>query len=258
MPRPGSGDGQGVFDQLADIAVDLFEEEAVGLNLRQVEQVADQVEQSVGGDIGLMGQFAVVEIEMGQGQQFQITDHRIERRAHLMAHIGEEGAFGQIGLFGPERHRPHQVGPQADAGEPAIPGDDEAGSQRQLMFGGGQQADLLDRSFPIDGQRCFLHEDGDRLPLIDFAVEALQIAGQKRRPVDQAEAAGGLGDDDGRQLRLDPEQFGDGAAFGFRRQQRHRAQQMADHPDFPQPGRPRPEISLRHPSPPSPPPPLFP
>jgi hypothetical protein len=103
-PSPGASDGGGhIGDQ--DGQVELFDVdlELAGLDLRQVEDLVDQVQQMRSGpgnapqrldEVVLAGIGGVLD------QHFGNADDGVQRRAQLMAHVGEELALGQIGFFG--------------------------------------------------------------------------------------------------------------------------------------------------------------
>ena len=72
-----------------------------GFDAGNVENIANQLKQAngriMGGLQGLGVAAAAAAIFQGQ---FQQTDHRIHWGTYLMAHGGQEGAFGLAGLFG--------------------------------------------------------------------------------------------------------------------------------------------------------------
>src|SRR5205823_13543979 len=66
-------------------------------DLRQIEDVVDQPEQEAAGALDLLQVADAVLVALGFGvllEKLAVADDRIERRAQLVAHVGEEGRFG--------------------------------------------------------------------------------------------------------------------------------------------------------------------
>ncbi|EEF25978.1 conserved hypothetical protein, partial [Ricinus communis] len=80
---------------------------AAGLDLRQFEDVINQRQQMLAGAVD-DGQVALLlrQHVLGVGHQAREADDGIERRAQLVAHVGQEGALGTVGrLRLAHRHR---------------------------------------------------------------------------------------------------------------------------------------------------------
>ena len=94
--RERHNDRANLLDQR--LQIDLFEIEVhlARLDLRQVENVVDQIEQMPSGiaDLGKIGQELIEALILGHLlQHLAVPDHGIERRTQFVAHIGEEGRF---------------------------------------------------------------------------------------------------------------------------------------------------------------------
>ena len=78
--------------------------DAAGFDLRHVEDVVDDVEQIVAAFADVAGIFAVFfgaeRSEHGGFHDFGKADDGVERRAQLVAHVGEEFRFGLVGFLG--------------------------------------------------------------------------------------------------------------------------------------------------------------
>src|ERR1700722_113076 len=78
--------------------------DAAGLDLRHIEDVVDDLEQILAAFADITGIFAVFfraqRPEHGGFHDLGETDDGVERRAQLVAHIGEEFRFGLVGLLG--------------------------------------------------------------------------------------------------------------------------------------------------------------
>ena len=73
------------------------------LDLRQVEDVVDQSQQVPAGAFDLLQVFDRRLVVLVGGvllQNFAVADDRVERRAQLVRHVGEEARFGLVGDFG--------------------------------------------------------------------------------------------------------------------------------------------------------------
>jgi len=76
------------------------EVEVAGLDLGEVEDVVEQAEQAACGAFALDGVVALAGVQRRLLQQAQHAEHRIHRRANLVAHIGQEARLGLRGAFG--------------------------------------------------------------------------------------------------------------------------------------------------------------
>ena len=86
--RPTSSTRPGTFE------VGLFELELAGLDLREVQDVVDDHEQALGGDLHPGGQFVLVGVEVGVEQQVRQPDDAVHRGADLVAHGRDEFRLG--------------------------------------------------------------------------------------------------------------------------------------------------------------------
>ncbi len=87
-----------VLDGRAQVEVVHVELELAGLDLREVQDVVDHPEQRLAGARGGLGLLALVVAELGLQQQLEHPDHAVERRADLVAHVGQELGLGARGL----------------------------------------------------------------------------------------------------------------------------------------------------------------
>ena len=72
-----------------------------GLDLRQVEHVVDQVEQVRAALRDRVERFALRRAQRAIAlQQLRVANHAVERRAQLVAHVGQELALGARRGFG--------------------------------------------------------------------------------------------------------------------------------------------------------------
>ena len=70
------------------------------LDLGQIQHVVDQPQQMLAGNMNLFqirDQFNVAIVHGLLGQQLAVTNDRVQRRAQLVAHIGQKHALGVIG-----------------------------------------------------------------------------------------------------------------------------------------------------------------
>ena len=89
---------------LDEVDLALFQGELVGFRLGEVENVVDDREQMIAaaGDVLDIGGIALIaqRPERLLVHDVREADDRVERRAQLVAHIGEEFALGMVGLVG--------------------------------------------------------------------------------------------------------------------------------------------------------------
>ncbi|VVN48898.1 hypothetical protein PS681_06148 [Pseudomonas fluorescens] len=96
--RGGGEDGQGVLQQIAQIERNVVEHQFAGLDFREVEDLVDDPQQAVGG---FFDGAQIVELARGQFaflQQMGEAENAVERRADLVAHVGEKFGFDPAGL----------------------------------------------------------------------------------------------------------------------------------------------------------------
>ncbi len=86
----GGGDDQGF----------LFQRQAVGFDLGQIEDIVDDAEQMLAGHDDAIQLFLLPHLPDFLLQQMGIADDGVHWRTDFMAHVGEEGAFGLVGDFG--------------------------------------------------------------------------------------------------------------------------------------------------------------
>ena len=72
-----------------------------GLDLRQVEDVVDDRQQVRGGRLDLVQALGLLRRRAGALQQVREAEDGVQRRADLVAHVGQEGALGLVGGLGP-------------------------------------------------------------------------------------------------------------------------------------------------------------
>ena len=87
-------------DQFARFQWDAFDVELAGFDARMVEHVVEHAEQRAGGVVQHREIAALLGAQAGAQQQLRHAEHTVQRRAHLMAHVGEELALSLAGGFG--------------------------------------------------------------------------------------------------------------------------------------------------------------
>ena len=90
LRRPVRKEGRRLLHGVAQVEADGGELEFARLHLGKVQDVVDEAQEGVsrGADLGHEG--ALLGIERGVGHQLREAQHRVERRAHLVRHGGEE------------------------------------------------------------------------------------------------------------------------------------------------------------------------
>ena len=84
-----------VFDDRPQIEVDGFDVHAAGLDLGEVEDVADDRQQRPGGAVDDLRVLALLEAEWGVLQKPDHPDHAVHGRADLVTHGREELTLGE-------------------------------------------------------------------------------------------------------------------------------------------------------------------
>lgn len=79
---------------------DRLELQATSLDLREVENVVDQVHQRVGGMEDDRDVSVLLLGKLGAFEQFRHADHAVHWRADLVAHVRKKLALGNVGLLG--------------------------------------------------------------------------------------------------------------------------------------------------------------
>ncbi|MCW0438435.1 hypothetical protein NB723_003399 [Xanthomonas sacchari] len=89
-----------VAQQLLDAERMQVQLQLAGLDLGVVEDVVEQAQQRLAGLLRLAHVIVLARIQRGTLQQLQHAQHRVHRRADLVAHVGQERGFGLAGLVG--------------------------------------------------------------------------------------------------------------------------------------------------------------
>ena len=86
--------------QLVQVEVRVGELHRPGFYLGEVEDVVHQLQQQVAVVLDDVDILRALVLGLGIDQQFAEAYNGTERRAYLVAHVGEEGRFQTVGLFG--------------------------------------------------------------------------------------------------------------------------------------------------------------
>jgi hypothetical protein len=89
-----------VAETIAEIEVDCVDVELAGFDFGVVENVVDQSQQGIRGELGHVQVFALLGIEVGIEDEFGHADDAVHGSANLVAHGGEKIALRAIGGFG--------------------------------------------------------------------------------------------------------------------------------------------------------------
>jgi len=84
-----------------------------GLDLRQVQDVIDELKQCPARGLHRRGHFLLFIVEARLGQQIPHADDGVQRRSKLVAHVSQETTLGLVGCLGFRlgmRQRPNQTG----------------------------------------------------------------------------------------------------------------------------------------------------
>ena len=100
----GRYDPHGVVEEAAEPDLLEVETDAAGLDLRHVEDVVDDVEQVLAALVDVLAVVAIL-VAADRAEHFRLhdlgeADDGVERRAQLVAHIGEEARLRLVGFFG--------------------------------------------------------------------------------------------------------------------------------------------------------------
>ena len=102
--RARRDDAHGFRQQAVEVELLEIEADAAGLDLRHVENVVDDVEQILAAAADVAAVFVVLlgaeRAEHAGLHDLGKADDGVERRAQLVAHIGEEFRLGLVGLLG--------------------------------------------------------------------------------------------------------------------------------------------------------------
>ena len=97
-----------LLHQFVQIEIRIDEFERSGFDLRQIENVADQLQQQCVVVLDNADVLLLLLLRIGQCQNPRETDDRIQRRPDFVAHISEESRLEPVGLFRPVFGR-HQL-----------------------------------------------------------------------------------------------------------------------------------------------------
>ena len=100
--RTDFGDQQAIEigDQFSDREWCFLEGHFLGVDLRQIENVIEQIEQVVGGVGNLVQLVALAGVDVAATEHVGHADNGVHRGTQFVAHIGQEGALGPIGGLG--------------------------------------------------------------------------------------------------------------------------------------------------------------
>ncbi len=90
----------------AEVEVRFAQFEPAGLDLGEVEDVVDEFQQMMAGgvdDLRIFYMLADIGAECAGEDHLGKAEHGVQRRAQLVAHVGEELRFRTAGRFGPEK-----------------------------------------------------------------------------------------------------------------------------------------------------------
>ena len=101
---PATQEGQALLDDRLDRDFAFVQGELSGFQLGEVEHIVDQFEQKFAADMDIVRVFEIAPDADGAEHlgldHFGETEDGIQRRAKLVAHIGQELGFGPVGEFG--------------------------------------------------------------------------------------------------------------------------------------------------------------
>jgi len=91
---------EGALELLVEVEVDGFEDEFTGFDFGEIEDVVDDGEEGLAAEEEGVDEVLLLVVERGAEEEVSHADDAVERGADLVAHVGEEGAFGAVGGFG--------------------------------------------------------------------------------------------------------------------------------------------------------------
>ena len=103
QPLVDAGEGRKIgdvveqFGQAERCALDV---EALRLDLREIEDIVEDVEQRTAGAVDLVDHFAHRRVEFLPVEQIGEAEDRVHRRPDFVAHVGQELTLGSVGRFG--------------------------------------------------------------------------------------------------------------------------------------------------------------
>ena len=96
QPESGDGIGQG----FSEPEIRFLEIESPGFDLREIQNVVDDIDERLGGAASGLDVFALVRSQIGVQRQLEHPQHAIHRRANLVAHVGKELTLRLVGGLG--------------------------------------------------------------------------------------------------------------------------------------------------------------
>ena len=90
----------GFRQAIVEIEVDRVEIQLAGFDLGKVQNVIDQTQQRISGGFDSLQVLALLGGELGVQCQLRHSQHTVHGRTDLVAHVGQELAFGAAGRFG--------------------------------------------------------------------------------------------------------------------------------------------------------------
>ena len=99
--RPGYHQIQGAFNTAAQVEGLVLQFHLAGFDLREVQNIIDDTQESLAAGANRLGEFALLRREWGIEQQIGHADDPVHRGANFVAHRGQKHTLGLIGGFGP-------------------------------------------------------------------------------------------------------------------------------------------------------------
>ncbi len=99
LDRLGKDGGQ-VAQQAGNVERRFLQSELAGLDLRDVEDIIDDRQQVPGGGVDGVEALCLLGRHAFATQDIRHADDAVHRGADFVAHVGEEGALGDVGGFG--------------------------------------------------------------------------------------------------------------------------------------------------------------
>ena len=90
-----------VVEQLPQLERRGIERQTAGLDLREVENVVDDLQQGIGRCLHHAQVLALLAAQLGVERQLRHADDAVHRRPDFVAHVGEELALGAAAFLGP-------------------------------------------------------------------------------------------------------------------------------------------------------------
>ena len=135
-----------VLDRRPQVEIDGLQFQLAGLDLGKIEDVVDDAQQGFAARTHRLGVTALFRGQVGAQEQSDHADDAVHRRADLMAHVGQELAFGDVGRLGLDGQL---VGPLVGGFEPAVGLLQLVEEVVQLFFGGFLLADIAQNAHGV-------------------------------------------------------------------------------------------------------------